>query len=125
MLNPTGQPALDRRRFLFGCAAASLSGCTAATAGPRGAEHPVEFTVVIRGGRVVDPGQGVDMSMDLAIEDTRVAAIGPNLRGRIILDAAGCVVAPGFVDLHSHAQTVSAHRLQAFEGVTTTLELEA
>jgi imidazolonepropionase-like amidohydrolase len=125
MLTPTGQPALDRRRFLFGCAAASLSGCTAAIARPRGAEHTVEFTVVIRGGRVVDPGQGVDMSVDLAIEDTRVAAIGPNLRGRIILDAEGCVVAPGFVDLHSHAQTVSAHRLQAFDGVTTTLELEA
>jgi predicted amidohydrolase len=85
----------------------------------------VEFPVVIRGGRVIDPGQGLDMSVDLAIEDARVAAIGPGLRGRIVLDAAGCVVAPGFVDLHSHAQTVGAHRLQAFDGVTTTLELEA
>ena len=84
-----------------------------------------EFAMVIRGGRVVDPGQGVDMSVDLAIEDTRVAAIGPNLRGRTVLDAVGCVVAPGFIDLHSHAQTVSGHRLQAFDGVTTTLELEA
>jgi imidazolonepropionase-like amidohydrolase len=35
------------------------------------------------------------------------------------------VVAPGFVDLHSHAQTVGSHRLQAFDGVTTSLELEA
>ena len=85
----------------------------------------VEFPVVIRGGRVIDPGQGLDMSVDLAIEHARVAAIGPGLRGRIVLDAAGCVVAPGFVDLHSHAQTVGAHRLQAFDGVTTTLELEA
>ena len=42
-----------------------------------------------------------------------------------MLDAAGCVVAPGFVDLHSHAQTVSGHRLQAFDGVTTALDLEA
>ncbi len=85
----------------------------------------VEFAVVIRGGRVIDPGQGLDLSVDLAIEGTHVAAIGPNLRGRIVLDAAGCVVAPGFVDLHSHAQSVGAHRLQAFDGVTTTLELEA
>src|SRR5207253_6212319 len=71
------------------------------------------------------PGQGLDTSVDLAIEGTRVAAIGPNLRGRLILDGAGCVVAPGFVDLHSHAQSVGGHRLQAFDGVTTTLELEA
>ena len=84
-----------------------------------------EFSVVIRGGRVIDPGQGLDTSVDLAIEGTRVAAIGPNLRGRLILDGAGCVVAPGFVDLHSHAQSVGGHRLQAFDGVTTTLELEA
>ena len=81
--------------------------------------------MVIRGGRVVDPGQGVDVSVDVAIDATRIAAIGRNLRGRIVLDAVGCVVAPGFVDLHSHAQTVSGHRLQAFDGVTTTLELEA
>ena len=125
MLNPIGHPTLDRRRFLFGCAVASLSGCTVATARPREAERMAEFAMVIRGGRVVDPGQGVDMSVDLAIEDTRVAAIGPNLRGRTVLDAVGCVVAPGFIDLHSHAQTVSGHRLQAFDGVTTTLELEA
>ena len=85
----------------------------------------IEFAVVIRGGRVIDPGQGLDMSVDLAIEDARVAAIGPGLRGRIVLDAAGCVVAPGFIDLHSHAQTVGSHRLQACDGVTTTLELEA
>src|SRR5262245_10613946 len=116
---------LDRRSFLLGCAAAGLSGCSVATARPPELEQTVEFPLVIRGGRVIDPGHGVDMSADVAIDDTRIAAIGPNLRGRIILDAAGCVVAPGFVDLHSHAQTVSGHRLQAFDGVTTSLELEA
>jgi len=116
---------LDRRSFLLGCAAAGLSGCTVASARPPEADRTIEFPLVIRGGRVVDPSQELDMSVDLAIDDTRVAAIGPNLRGRIILDAAGCIVAPGFVDLHSHAQTVSGHRLQAFDGVTTTLELEA
>lgn len=51
-----------------------------------------------------NPGQGLDMPGGLAIEGTRVAAMRPNLRGRIVLDAAGRVVAPGFVDLHSHAQ---------------------
>jgi hypothetical protein len=114
---------MDRRGFLL--LAAGLSGCSVATSRPRQAERTVEFPVVIRGGRVIDPGQGLDMSVDLAIEDARVAAIGPGLRGRSVLDAAGCVVAPGFIDLHSHAQTVGSHRLQAFDGVTTTLELEA
>jgi imidazolonepropionase-like amidohydrolase len=84
----------------------------------------VDFEVVVRGGRVIDPSQGLDTSVDLAIDGTRIAAIGPNLRGHVVLDATGCVVAPGFIDLHSHAQTVGGHRLQAFDGVTTTLELE-
>jgi len=114
---------MDRRGFLL--LAAGLSGCSVAASRPRQAERMIEFAVVIRGGRVIDPGQGLDMSVDLAIEDARVAAIGPGLRGRIVLDAAGCVVAPGFIDLHSHAQTVGSHRLQACDGVTTTLELEA
>ncbi len=113
---------MDRRRFLL--LVAGLAGCSPATR-PPAPERLVEFPVVIRRGRVIDPEQGLDMSVDLAIEGARVAAIGPGLRGRIVLDAAGCVVAPGFVDLHSHAQTVGAHRLQAFDGVTTTLELEA
>jgi len=84
-----------------------------------------EHALVIRGGRVVDPAQGLDAAVDVAIQDGRIAAVGPALRGRLALDAAGCVVAPGFVDLHSHAQSVGGHRLQAFDGVTTTLELEA
>ena len=84
-----------------------------------------DFSVVIRGGRVVDPAQGIDAALDVAIEDGVVAAVGTNLRGRAVLQAEGCVVAPGFIDLHSHAQSVGGHRLQAFDGVTTTLELEA
>ena len=82
-------------------------------------------SVVIRGGRVIDPSQSLDASVDLAIDNGVVAAVGPDLRGRRALDATGCVVAPGFIDLHSHAQSVAGHRLQAFDGVTTTLELEA
>src|SRR4029453_1622128 len=84
-----------------------------------------EYAVVIRGGRVVDPGQDLDAARDLALEGGVIPAVGTDLRGRVVLHAAGCVVAPGFIDLHSHSQSVGGHRLQAFDGVTTTLELEA
>jgi hypothetical protein len=84
-----------------------------------------EFPLVVRGGRLVDPACGIDALLDLAVEGAAVAAVGRDLRGRAVLDATGCVVAPGFIDLHSHAQSVGGHRLQAFDGVTTTLELEA
>jgi dihydroorotase len=59
----------------------------------------------IVGGRVVDPGEGVDLVADVRVADGRIAAIGPDLHPlehEIVLDAAGCVVAPGFVDLHAH-----------------------
>src|SRR2546426_11127217 len=42
-----------------------------------------------------------------------------------IVDVTGLIVGPGFIDLHSHAQSVAGHRLQALDGVTTSLELEA
>ena len=81
--------------------------------------------LVVRGGRVVDPASGADGLLDLAVTDGRVVEVGAALEGRAVLDASGCVVAPGFVDLHSHSQSLAGHRLQALDGVTTSLELEA
>jgi len=59
---------------------------------------------MIRGGRVLDPAAGIDENADVLIEDDRIAAVGPELdaRGTEVLDATGCWVAPGFVDLHTH-----------------------
>jgi N-acyl-D-glutamate deacylase len=52
--------------------------------------------------------------------------VGTNLPGaERVIDAAGLVVAPGFIDLHAHGQSIPADRMQAFDGVTTTLDLEA
>ncbi len=82
--------------------------------------------VVIVGGRVVDPASGLDGVCDVALHDGRVAALGTGLgSAERVIDAAGLVVAPGFIDLHAHGQSVAADRMQAFDGVTTSLDLEA
>src|ERR1700750_436173 len=82
--------------------------------------------LVIRGGRVVDPASGTDATADVAVMDGRIAAVGTGLgSAEHTIDATGLVVAPGFIDLHAHGQSIPADRMQAFDGVTTTLDLEA
>ena len=56
---------------------------------------------------------------------TRSRRSATRLDGATTVDVGGLVVAPGFVDLHSHAQTLPGRRLQACDGVTTALDLEA
>jgi cytosine/adenosine deaminase-related metal-dependent hydrolase len=85
-----------------------------------------ELGVVLRGGRVIDPESGLDAVRDVAIERGRVAEIGSAVApGHEELDVTGLVVTAGFIDLHSHAQDIAGLRLQACDGVTTALELEA
>jgi len=79
--------------------------------------------LVIRGGIVID-GTGVPgVRADVAIEGDRIVAIGARLSGARTLDASGCVVAPGFVDIHTHydAQVFWDPALtpSCFHGVTT------
>ena len=82
--------------------------------------------IVISNGRVVDPASGMDAVADVAVLDGRIAAIGTGLGdAERTIDATGLVVAPGFIDLHAHGQSIPADRMQAFDGVTTTLDLEA
>ena len=82
--------------------------------------------LVISGGRVVDPASGMDAIGDVAVVDGRIAAVGTGLgSAERVIDATGLVVAPGFIDLHAHGQSIPADRMQAFDGVTTTLDLEA
>jgi N-acyl-D-aspartate/D-glutamate deacylase len=85
-----------------------------------------DWDIVLRGGRVIDPESGLDAVRDVAVAGGRVAEIGNGLRrGRTEFDVAGLVVTAGFVDLHSHVNGIAGLRLQALDGVTTALELEA
>jgi dihydroorotase len=60
------------------------------------------YDVVLRNGRVVDPGSGRDETADVAFADGRVAAVGAGLQGRSERDVSGCVVMPGNIDFHTH-----------------------
>lgn len=89
-------------------------------------DSDVVHDVVIRGGRVIDPETCLDGVRDVGLIGDRISAVSrERLVGRTVIDAAGLVVAPGFIDLHSHGQAVAEGRLQALDGVTTALELEA
>jgi dihydroorotase len=90
-------------------------------------------SVLIRGGRVVDAGG--ERVADVAVEDGRIAAVvaaGSDLAAEMVLDAGGCVVAPGLVDLHTHlrqpgreeAETVdTGARAAALGGFTCVLAM--
>jgi len=83
------------------------------------------YDTVIVNGRVMDPGTGLDAVRNVGISNGRIAAISSKrLTGRRTIDAHGLVVAPGFIDLHSHAMDPLANVYQAHDGVTTSLELE-
>jgi N-acyl-D-aspartate/D-glutamate deacylase len=89
-----------------------------------------DWEIVLRGGRVVDPETGLDEVRDVAVAGGRIAAVAPGLAPALAaaaadLDVAGQVVTAGFIDLHSHVTDLGGLRLQALDGVTTALELEA
>src|SRR5262245_30500394 len=59
--------------------------------------------ILITGGRVIDPSQGMDRVTNLLIEDNRIAGYDVERNGQdTIIDAAGKIVSPGLIDMHVH-----------------------
>ena len=90
---------VTRRRFLSAAAAgaamfARIPNVLAAT-----------YDLVVKGGRVIDPSLGIDAVRDLAVAGGRIAAVEENITADATetIDARGKIVAPGLVDIHSHA----------------------
>jgi dihydroorotase len=89
--------------------------------------HEVGSELILRGGRVLDPSQGIDTMADVAFAGGKVAAIGPGLAspGAHIQDVSGRIVSPGFIDLHTHVYWggtslgVDAGAIARRSGVTT------
>ena len=111
-----------RRRRASGAAAASLLVVLVLGAC---APEPVRHDLVLRGGRVMDPESGLDAVMNVGLLGGTIAAIseGP-LDGTEVVDVAGHVVAPGFVDLHAHGHDPFSRDLQVRDGVTAAFKLE-
>ncbi len=87
--------------------------------------------LLIRNGRVICPATGHDGVADVLIEDGRIAAVGERLSasGAETVDAAGLVVAPGFIDIHvhlrepgfTHCETIATGSRAAAAGGFTTV----
>ncbi|MGO1411237.1 MAG: amidohydrolase family protein [Microbacterium sp.] len=85
--------------------------------------------LVLTNGRVIDPETGVDGLRHVGIRGGEIVSIQratevPRPAAQQI-DASRSVIAPGFIDLHSHSQTINGLRFQAMDGVTTALDLES
>ncbi len=85
---------------------------------------PPRYDTVIVGGRIVDGTGRPSSRADLAIKDGRIAAIGTVAAsdGVRVIDARNLVVAPGFIDVHTHADDLAEHPAAANfvrMGVTT------
>jgi len=85
-----------------------------------------DFDIVDADGRVIDPDSGVDGVRSVGVRGNTIAAVSdaPLGGGKIVIDARGLVVAPGFIDLHRHGQDDENYGHAARDGVTSVFELE-
>ena len=94
------------------------------------ADNEAGFQLVISNGRVIDPETNLDAIRDIGIIDGSIITISADslaaqlIEGGVLIDAAGLVVSPGFIDMHAHGQSQTSANYLAHDGVTTALELE-
>lgn len=88
----------------------------------------MQFDLLIKGGRLVDPKSERDGLFDLAVRRDRIAAVDsdiPEESARTVVDARGRLVTPGLIDIHAHvmrgfsAMSIDADELGPRSGVTT------
>jgi len=88
--------------------------------------------ILIKNGHVVDPSQGIDGTKEILIEEGKILGIFPEGKGieaDRLIDVSGCIVAPGFVDMHTHLrepgyeykETIATGTLAALKGGYTSV----
>ncbi|MBD1362725.1 amidohydrolase/deacetylase family metallohydrolase [Mucilaginibacter sp. ZT4R22] len=63
------------------------------------------YSIIIKGGHVIDPKNNIDAVMDVAIADGKIAQVSKNIDTQLakqVIDAKGLYVTPGLIDIHSH-----------------------
>ena len=87
------------RRQLLSCAA----GAALLARVPKA--RAATYDLIIKGGRVIDPSTGLDAVHDVAVSAGKIAAVEPGIAGNAAetIDARGKIVAPGLIDIHTHA----------------------
>ena len=86
--------------------------------------------LILKGGRVIDPSQGLDGIRDVGFANGKVAAIAPRLDGATaeVRDVSGLIVSPGLIDLHTHVYWggtslgIDAEEFCRTSGVTTAVD---
>ena len=108
---------MKRWRVLFSLLALSLMLVMPALA--------ADYDLVINNGRVMDPETMYDAVANVGVKDGKIAVITKKkITGKETIDAKGLVVAPGFIDGHTHCIEPYAYRLALRDGRTTILDLE-
>jgi dihydroorotase len=93
---------LNRRRFISDAVAVATTAAFARLPELRAAQ----YDLLIKGGRVIDPSRKFDQTADVAIAGGKIAAVQPNIAASAAaetIDAAGKLVVPGLIDIHTHA----------------------
>ena len=89
-------------------------------------QQPETYDLVISNGRVIDPETKLDAIRNIGIQDGMIVDISrSSLKGHKNVDASGLIVAPGFIDIHTHSPTPIGVKFALLDGVTTQLDLEA
>jgi len=99
-------------------------------------DNPLPYDLLLKGGHVIDPANGRDTLLDVAISGSVIARVAPQIpasHAATTVDVSGCTVTPGIIDIHTHVYLApptatnyveavhpDAHLLSA--GVTTTVD---